>query len=511
MALVHGMAHVACGCRDYILAAKTQLREGQERHLVRPLSSDKFDFVAINVPSTFQLGIIPEDEAPPWGLLRVVACAREKFGFNAGILDAHKLKLSLNEIIEQIEISGAKLIGINPTSVNVSEGRRIADACDERKIPYILGGVHATLSPQIARGDFPNAFAMVRGDGELAIVEIIRAALESGPKSEGAGIYYNGHEIGSRTDYAKRINPADVPLIRQDEYVEEPIYTHVISLDEEQRTIHEATLYVTTGCPFECTFCAAPVMNNKGNGLAYLRPRMSRIVDEVEYTVNNLKADAIHFLDDMAFISGSSIKEFYVELQERHMTGTFIWRGLTRVPVVLRADFSDNVTELAKETGLWKLALGIESGNDKMLRQIKKEITKEQAVQAIEKLSRHQVQTKGFFIMGFPGETEDQIKETREFILLLKDKGMTDVSVYQFKPYPGTLERQRLVELRPELANKLDYFEPPEGGKSDPRYGFGKGAWLPDDQLIAEIPSWKVKEYILGTMKEFYGSYLRVD
>ncbi len=440
----------------------------------------------------------------------MVVSAREFFGFNAGILDAHKLKLDLDEIVEQIKISGAKMIGINPTSVNVLEGKEIANACDRLEISYVLGGVHATLSPQIAHGNFPNAFAIVRGDGELAIGEILGAALTGMPKSEGSGIYYNGQEIGHRIDYAKRVNPETIPIVRQEMYVEEPIYAHAIRLEGRDKTIREATLYVTTGCPFECTFCASPIMNNRCRGPTYLRPSMSRIVDEVEYVVNGLKADAIHFLDDMAFVSGESIRQFHGELQRRGMNGSFVWRGLTRVPVVLRGDFSDEVAELAKETGLWKLALGIESGNDVMLKRIRKGITKEQAVIAIEKLARHQIQTKGFFIMGFPGETEEQIKETRDFIMLLKDKGLTDVAVYQFKPYPGTVEYQRLVELRPELEGRFDYFDPSDNG-GDPRYGFGKGAWVQDDITIAEIPSKDVKGHIIGTLQEFYGNYLRTD
>ncbi len=79
-------------------------------HLARPIQDTGFDFLAVNVPSTYQQGLIPDGEEPPWGFLRVVVTAREKFGFKAGILDAHRLKLFPDEILIQIQRAGAKVV-----------------------------------------------------------------------------------------------------------------------------------------------------------------------------------------------------------------------------------------------------------------------------------------------------------------------------------------------------------------------------------------------------------------
>lgn len=476
----------------------------RREHMVLPFSKD-YDFLAINVPSTYQQGMIPDGEEPPWGMLRVVVTAREKYGFNAGILDAHRLKLEPQEIADQIRKSRAKLIGLNPTSVNVSEARIVADICNDLRVHYILGGIHATLDPRIAKEDFPEAFAIVRGNGEVAIREILDTFHRGAIKSVNQGIYYWDQDSNTGSFYATKMRPGDVPIIQQDLYIEEPIYTHTVEVNGNEREIHEATLFVTDGCPFECTFCSSPIMVNRGGDIPYVRPETERIVDEVGLATK-LGADAIHFLDDMAFIRGQNIKEFHRGISERGLLGKFIWRGLTRAPVVLRPDFDDDVMNMMRESGAWKIALGIESGSDEVLKRIKKQVTTDQVRRAVYKLSSYDIQVKGFFILGFPDETEDQMGETIRFIDELRSVGLTEISAFQFKPYPGTQEYADLVRSNPDVIKQLGYLKIKHNdldGKAQDRAD--NHVWLPDDIKIADVPSGTVRSYVERTLENFYG------
>lgn len=474
-------------------------------HKARPYPSSEFDFLAINVPSSFQQGMIPDGEEPPWGMLRVVTAARETYGFESGILDAHRLKLQPEEIKDQIFKTKAKIVGINPTSVNVPEARAIADACVELEVPYILGGIHATLDPRIAREDFPEAIAIVRGNGEVAINEALGDALNNTGQSVDHGIYYKDAPLADRLDYGKKLNPEHIPMVRQDVYIEQPLYSHEVIINGEPKEIHEATLYVTDGCPFACTFCSSPAMVNRGKDVPYARPEIARIADETQHVVD-IGGDAIHFLDDMAFIKGDNIKEFHRELTERKLLGEFIWRGMTKAPVIIRKDFGEDVMQMMKETGVWKIALGVESGSDDILKRIKKKVTKKQVVEAVDKLARHDIQVKGFFIMGFPDETEAQMRETYEFIFQLKDRGLTDISAFQFKPYPGTAEYYQLLKTRPEILEKLNYLRRSDhslSGKAQERAE--NHVWLPDDLRLAEVSSGIVRQYVTAALENFYG------
>src|SRR5581483_8962096 len=109
---------------------------------------------------------------------------------------------------------------------------------------------------------------------------------------------------------------------------------------------------------------------------------------------------------------------------------------------------------------------------------------------------------------GFPGETEAQMRETRQFIDQLAGLGLTEIAVFQFKPYPGTLEYFQLLRMRPDIVNRLSYLRRDLKGLGDKtRYrAEQKDVWLPDDLYIAEISSGKVREYVLDALQRFYGA-----
>jgi len=484
----------------------------EREHMARPYPGGNFDFLALNVPSTYQQGLIPDGEELPHGLLRIVSAANNLYAenpnypkLNSGILDAHRLRLQPEEIVEQIKRTTRGIVGLNPTSVNVPEAQAIAKLCDKMKISYILGGIHATLDPLLARLDFPNASAIVRGNGELVINHLVKGLLE-GKQPKLRGVYYT-NENTYRGDYAINLNPQEIPMVRQDLLAEEPVFRHTVILDGVKTEINEANLFVTHGCPFECTFCSSPVMvnrNGKDGNKPYDRPEMPRILDEIEHAVFDIGADAIHFLDDMAFVTKGHIDDLHSGLQDRNLIGKFIWRGLTRAPVISR--FDDKTMGKMKETGVWKIALGVESGSNEILKQIKKRVTKEDVIIAVQKLSKYGIQAKGFFIFGFPGETEAQMLETRSLIQYLKDIGMTEIAAFQFKPYPGTEAFRDLIQQKPGILDRLTYLRR-SGLSSQEKVQFRAeqhDTWLPEDLAISAIPSGKVQEHVLGALEDFY-------
>lgn len=474
-------------------------------HMARPYPNTDTDFLAIDVPSTYQQGFIPDGEEPPHGLLRVVASARKLHHFNAGILDAHRLKLQPDQIKNQLEIIKPKVVGLNPTSVNVPEAQLIAAMCDDLEIPYILGGIHATLDPKIAATDFPTYSAIVKGNGELAVGAALNTLVRN-RHLPAEGVYYPGDTQTERSDYATKLNPERVPMVRQDELVEEPVYHHTVTLHGKPTEIAEATLFVTDGCPFDCTFCASPIMvNRKGkDSIPYMRPEMSRIIQEISHVTDDLGADAIHFLDDMAFVTEDHIKDLHAGLVGQNRLGSFIWRGLTRAPVIDR--FSPETMERMVETGAWKIAMGVESGSDEMLKRIKKKVSSQQVIRAVEKLTKYGIQAKGFFIVGFPGETEAQICETVDHVAHLKELGMTEIAMFQFKPYPGTEEYFNVERTMPDVIPQLNYLRRGNTGMTGKAQFRSEqhDTWLPDDLKIADVRSGVVREYVMQTLSDFY-------
>lgn len=492
--------NVACNIDRYFIP-----KINERDHMARPYPGGTYDMLMINVPTSYQQGVIPDGEEPPHGMLRVISSAMTH-GWNMGILDAHRLKLTPEKIFEQLQKIKPKLVGINPTSINISEGVVIAEICNRLNIPVLLGGVHATLDVKIAREDFPDT-VIIRGNGEVAINEVLNALLKNGNKSNDQGIYYKEHSVGIRYDYAQKLNPGLIPIINQRLLVEELVYKHEIQIAGHKKIIKEATLFATDGCPFDCTFCSSPIMSGRSiDGIKpYSRPRMNRIINEITHCINDLGADAIHFLDDMAFIKPEHIEDLYSGMKSMGIVDRVIWRGLTRVNIINK--FDDRIMKIMAETGAWKIALGIESGDNQILEQIHKKTTSKQVISAVNKIIKHNIQVKGFFMMGLPGETEEQLKNTYNHIIYLKSIGMTELSVFQFKPYPGTTIYKELISKQPDIFLKLNYLRKTNtkfDGKVQER--IETAAWLPDDLKIATISSGKVREWVMKSINDFYNN-----
>ena len=472
---------------------------------VRPLDivdSKRVDFLLINVPSTFKQGIISDDESPPFGLLRIAQLS-ERSGFKSALLDANKAKLTLSNIDSIIFDINPKLVGINPTSVNIPEAQSVAEICHHHNIPLVVGGVHATLDPFVAlKKDFPSSYAVVKGKGEIPTLKILRD-YEKKQQIEINGLYYQTSK-STRVDFADYYPINNLPLNDQRRWVENPLVKKVVKINGENVELMEASLYETLGCPFQCTFCATPAIMDRGHGhKTYYRPQMSRILENTKLAID-MGANAVHFIDDMAFVSAKDFRDYFDGIKNMDLKRNFYWRGMTRAPIICNC--TDEDLKILSNSGCWRIAMGVESGDESILKRIKKGITLDQVREAVFRLKKAGIpELKAFFIMGFPDETLDQIENTRRFIMELKSLGLTQISVFQFKPYPRTEEWRYLERTNPEVLKNL-YFIKNGNNNNLIERKISRDASLPDDLQISKVPSKIVKQIVTETIKEFYGN-----
>jgi radical SAM superfamily enzyme YgiQ (UPF0313 family) len=205
----------------------------------------------------------------------------------------------------------------------------------------------------------------------------------------------------------------------------------------------------------------------------------------------------------MAFVTKKHIDQLHAGLIERGLLGKFVWRGLTRASVINR--FCDETMKKMVETGCYKIAIGVESGNDDVLVKIQKKVTTDEIANAVSKLTQFEIQAKGFFVLGFPGETEAQMLDTISFISHLKDLGMTEISAFQFKPYPGTKAYAEIIEYSPEIISELDYLRHTDLAEGKAEARASDTPWLPSELRIAAVKSSRVQELVVLGLKTFYG------
>ena len=195
-----------------------------------------------------------------------------------------------------------------------------------------------------------------------------------------------------------------------------------------------APIITTRGCPYACTFCSAPILSGKK-----LRHH------SLNYILRNIKTlhhqhgiREFHIVDDNFTQNIEYAKEIV-----RGIIGLNLDISLA-MPNGIRMDYlDDELLILLKEAGLYIVSVAIESGNDSILKQMKKGTTVLKIHQDIARIHKHNLDIAAFFILGFPGETLETIQDTIDLSLKLP---LLRANYFTYLPLPGTESYRRLEE-----------------------------------------------------------------
>ncbi|MFH1386580.1 MAG: radical SAM protein, partial [bacterium] len=204
-------------------------------------------------------------------------------------------------------------------------------------------------------------------------------------------------------------------------------------------------MITSRGCPYDCNFCADTII---WQGQCRMK-KSQFVVDEMEYLVTKFGAKEIKFYDDTFTANRSRVVEICQEILKRKID--VLWRCGSRVD---RVDLE--LLRLMKESGCCSITFGIESGSDEILEKMNKNITVKQIKNAVKAAKSAGIETKGYFILNYPGET---IATTEQTIKLSGELNL-DFAVFNlFLPYPGTKARKEVessYQIEPKLWDKID-------------------------------------------------------
>ncbi|WP_329383387.1 B12-binding domain-containing radical SAM protein [Streptomyces sp. NBC_01716] len=193
------------------------------------------------------------------------------------------------------------------------------------------------------------------------------------------------------------------------------------------------------GCPYNCTFCGAAVSANPDVLIRVREPE--DIIGELDALHGQYGVTAFRFVDDL-FLGASRVITTQMAAFTRHRVGErYVWDATGRINVLDRLDNAQ--LELLVNNGLREVALGIESGSDRILSTMDKRIDAAMTERVARRLVEHGIGVKGYFILGYPGETHQDIRATVRHIRSLwkiadANPGDVRASVFEFRPYPGT-------------------------------------------------------------------------
>lgn len=211
----------------------------------------------------------------------------------------------------------------------------------------------------------------------------------------------------------------------------------------------QATISTSRGCPSSCTFCLTPVMT--GKKVRFRSPE--NIVAEIKECVEKYNIRNFFFRAD-TFTINPKLTEKLCDLLEKENLGRKIkWVANSRVDTL-----NETLLKKMKANGCWLLAIGFESGSQDTLNRIKKRITVSQMMETAELIRKAKIKLFGFFMIGFPWETEKHLQETRECIRKIKPDFL---ELHIATPFYGTeLYKQITAErgISEDIAGH-DYFD----------------------------------------------------
>ena len=364
------------------------------------------------------------NRAPSWGLCFIAAVARQE-GFKVAIVDEN-IPAEAARLRSVLRDDRPRIVGITAATLSVSDAARVASAAKSENpgCLTVLGGAHVSSVPETTLERYAQFDVGVLGEGERSMLDLLRAG-DFGPKRLAAmpGLAFRSG-WGVVRSPRREIMPSlgEMPLPAMDLLPDlSRCYTPPAFSVSRAPALG---LVVTRGCPGECTFCS--------NNLIHGRRTRYHSVDFVLELIKRLRVDygirEIQFMDDTFTANRAYIKEFC----ERLIRGRWglRWSCATRITTVDRETLS-----AMRRAVCWQVCYGIESGDPDMLEKIQKRVGLERIRETVSTTRELGISMKGFFIMGFPGETERSLSRTERLALELP---LDDLSVSLFVPYPGT-------------------------------------------------------------------------
>lgn len=380
------------------------------------------------------------DMRPPVNLLCLTSFLREK-GFTSGLIDCVSEDLTIDELLKRIALSGPRFVGIPCYHASLSTAeefiRRLRDCLPGVRI--IGGGPSVSIEPEEILRTAALECAVI-GEGEETLEEVLgTSSSEEYGEIEGL-VFSSGGDI-RRTDRRSPIRDLDrLPFI---DYSVLDMGTYFSS--QKLRDV-PPTVFMTTsrGCSHRCSFCATPLLWPG----PVRRFTAARVIEEMKYQSGRFEGAHIGFLDDCFFSDAIWLQEFLQKVSPLGITYNCIGRIDRLNP--------DTIEALVK-TGCGFIAFGVETGSQRRQKAIGKNLDLRNVLQNVALLSKFDIVAKGFFMLGFPDETPEEMAETINFAVTLRRKGMKKFSIFPVIIYPGTELARKFSITRFDSSICKDY------------------------------------------------------
>ena len=386
---------------------------------------------------------------PPLGLAYLAAVVRrERPAVPVRIVDGtflggdHALNAALR-------FERGELVGVYADSLSIPVARRVARSARAQGAFALAGGPAATVSPHSFLPDFD---AVVRGEGEDAIVQIFDRIREGAPINDVANLVLPSEDGGivetERTSAPIALDALPFPawdLLDMARYVRLWPY-----LDVTRQPERGTNVVGSRGCPWSCTYCQPTLSSLFGKRVR--RRSAASIAEEIEVLQDTYGIGGVFFHDDTITADRKWLEQLCEALA--NLKRPIRWGCNSRVDVL-----TPQAVDLMVDAGMRSVHLGIEAGSVRVRNEVLgKPIDEDHLVHVLARLRRRGAHALGFFMLGSPTETVEEMLQT---IRLARRLPLSEATFSLTTALPGTSLHERLTHdahyaLQPDAS--LDYY-----------------------------------------------------
>ena len=343
----------------------------------------------------------------PYNLCLLAAMVRDSVAVE--IVDAHTQNLTVEQFRQKIRDRQPDVVGITVSMDQFAASGHEAAAAVKSvndKIPVIMGGVYPTVNPEIAAED-PHVDVVVIGEGEFVLGPLIDHFFKQGPLPEKGICYRCEGKLVNRGRSPLISDLDELPLPAYD-LVDYPAYGQIVdrkSVDSPSELPY-ARIMTSRGCPHSCVFCQVEMISGRK-----FRPRSpENILSEINWLKKKYQIKSLIFDDDNLFADRRRAKKLFSEMVRRELN--MPWKSIATA--VFRLD--EELIALMRKSGCEYICIAIESGSPRVLKEIiQKPVKYDHARKMVRVAQEHGIYVSANFIIGFPTETWQEIRETLRF------------------------------------------------------------------------------------------------
>lgn len=361
----------------------------------------------------------------PLGLMSIATYLREH-----GFKDATIIDVAVDDVLAKLDSLKPDAVGISAYTFRYNRAILLARMIKELyDIPVFIGGAHITLAPYSLDPVFD--FGVV-GEGEQTTLELVEALEAGKPLSNIHGLVFPRSIL---TPKRELIDPLDLIPIPDRSLASQLYFSKLRSFNGQE--LVEGNILTSRGCLYRCPFCATSLFWQK------LRfNSVERVVEEVSYLKDTYHVTCINIWDDFFTISKKRVGQIVDALVKEHLTEDLQYRVQVRVNT-----FDTAMAKLLKKMNVTNLNFGLETGSQRMLNIVKKDVTVEQIKKAVHLGCYYNFQVTGSLIFGMPEETLYDMRQTLQLIDYCYQEGAAYIWFFVATPYPSTVWWEQAKEL----------------------------------------------------------------